>query len=280
MSVTELIAPPRIKILQKKHWDDIEYDVSEMFFKDLGKAFHNMAEAGADEEHISEERLFMEIDGWTVSGGIDVQKITPNDVGVIDYKVTGAYSVMTYKPEWEAQLNSYAALIRHVKGWDIKWLKVCAGVRDWNKHDAKNRAHEGYPQAQLWMVDVLLWSPKDQLKFLSDRIALLREARRADEWDDPLPACTYEERWMNDEKWQVLKDGNKKALRSLKSEGEANQWLSEYWARGKNENYRGKVRVSHKIGLPIRCVDDYCKVSKWCEIHQQWLKANTIEGPK
>ena len=48
---------------------------------------------GADDNHIVEERLFLDIDDWTISGAI-VQKIEDdNSITVMDYKFTSVWAV-------------------------------------------------------------------------------------------------------------------------------------------------------------------------------------------
>ena len=73
-SVTTLIDSPQIKILSRKHQDDISYDVSERLWSVLGTAVHNMFEDHASGDYLSEERLFTEVIGWKVSGDIYIQK--------------------------------------------------------------------------------------------------------------------------------------------------------------------------------------------------------------
>ena len=44
-SATDLIRPPRITILSRRYWDEIEEDVSERIWALLGKAVHAILEA-------------------------------------------------------------------------------------------------------------------------------------------------------------------------------------------------------------------------------------------
>ena len=65
-SVTTLIDSPQVKILSRKHKDDISIDVSERLWSVLGTAVHNMFEDYADGEYLSEERLYTEVKGWKI----------------------------------------------------------------------------------------------------------------------------------------------------------------------------------------------------------------------
>ena len=95
-TVTQLIDAPQVRVLQMRHDSDMESDVSELIFSTLGTAMHHMFEEVAEkkgEEIVSEERLFVEQQGWKVSGAIDLQQIESDGVIVSDYKMTSAWSV-------------------------------------------------------------------------------------------------------------------------------------------------------------------------------------------
>ncbi len=44
ISTTRLIAPPRIRVLQKRNWDLITEDVSDRIFSLLGQSVHHVIE--------------------------------------------------------------------------------------------------------------------------------------------------------------------------------------------------------------------------------------------
>ena len=100
-SVTEIISPPRIQRLRKKHYAKMETDISSMLWQMMGTALHNVAENSEVKDYVNEQRLIHTIEGVTLSGAIDVQVIDGNDVTIIDYKFCSVYSVMDVKPEWE-----------------------------------------------------------------------------------------------------------------------------------------------------------------------------------
>ena len=106
-SVTEIMSPPKIKRLREQYNDNIESDVADMLWSMLGSALHVVMERGETPGFLSEERLFTEINGVTISGAIDLQQETDRGVIIIDYKFTSAWAVMQDKVEWEQQLNVY-----------------------------------------------------------------------------------------------------------------------------------------------------------------------------
>ena len=99
MSITSLLGSPRIHALKEKHHADIEEDVMDRLWSVFGTTVHNMLEEGSAglDDYIAEERIFTEIDGWKISGGIDVQHMKDGSVGIRDWKVTSAYAVMNAK---------------------------------------------------------------------------------------------------------------------------------------------------------------------------------------
>ena len=73
MSVTGLLTSPRIVQLREKYDHLIEQDVTELIPSLWGTAMHYILEQGKVPGHIVEERIFAELDGWSVSGAIDLQ---------------------------------------------------------------------------------------------------------------------------------------------------------------------------------------------------------------
>ncbi|NBS70950.1 hypothetical protein EBT31_18895, partial [bacterium] len=173
-SVTQLIDSPRVRILRQEHWDDLEEDVSEKMWAVMGTAAHKMFEDTADEKHISEERLYMDIDGWVISGAIDVQRIEDDGITIMDYKTTSVWSVILGKSQWEYQLNCYAALVRWNQRGKVKGLKVIAILRDWRAKDAEEKPD--YPRAPIVEVDIPMWTEEQQDAYLKERVALHQKA--------------------------------------------------------------------------------------------------------
>ena len=252
ISVTQLIDAPRIKILKEKHADDMVQDVSESLWSMVGRAMHLVAEGGADDEHLAEERLFAKVLGWDLSGGIDLQKIG-EVVKIMDYKFTSVWAALQNKPEWERQLNTYSWLARVNKGWATNGLEICALLRDWNRRDAQRG--NGYPPAPIMTVPVKLWSFEEQQAYVEERIKLHQEAWRAEEWGDTLPLCSAEERWAKPDKWALKKQDAKRAT-ALFEDPEAAK--AELLKRG------GGYYLEKRNGEQTRCLA-FCQAMQWCE---------------
>lgn len=251
MSVTQLISAPQIVALRAKHAADMEEDVSERFWALMGTNIHHLLQDGADVEHLTEERLFAEANGWLVSGAIDVQKLTATGVKLVDWKFVSSYALKETRPEWEEQLNCYAWLVRKAKGMTVEGLEVCAIIRDWRRAIAQR--DPAYPQAVIAMVSVPLWSDERQDAFVAERVHLHRDAVRSDLWGEGLPECTPEDRWLRETTYALMKKGNKRATKVFTDKAEALLALAPGFT------------IDIRQGEAVRCEENYCGVSAWCE---------------
>jgi hypothetical protein len=259
LSVTEIISSPRIVQLKRRHWDDLEEDVSDKLFAMLGTAMHNMLEHGKADNHIIEQRLHANVEGWDISGAIDLQIVEPDGVIVQDYKTTGSWAVMNPKIDWEQQLNIYAYLVERVKSTPVKAVQITAIIRDHNKRDAKNK--EGYPKAPFKVIDIPLWTYEQRENFIKERIRLHSDAHFAAETNDTLPLCTPEEMWEKATSYAVRKVGNKRATAVCETQDQAEAKVEEL-----GKGYEIEVRPGERT----RCAE-YCQVRDFCS---QWKEYN------
>ena len=261
-SVTELLSPPRVRRLQERHDAALTKDVSDMLWALLGSALHVVAERASAEDHVTEERIVAEIDGVKVSGGIDLQEMTPEGVIITDYKFTSAYSVMNEKKEWEEQLNLYKWLVESVKRIPVKGLRICALIRDFSRHVRR----EDYPDALILRVDIPMWDSVTAEAFVRSRLQLHTEAKFADAMEEPLPPCSAEERWFSETTYAVKKEGRKTAVRVFKTIEEAQELAA------KEKGY-----VETRAGEPRRCTGNFCGVAEFCEQYQSEVSLRLAE---
>jgi len=261
ISVTELISSPRIVQLRKMHAEEIEQDVSDMVWSIFGTAIHGVLEHGRDKNHLVEERLHTEVDGWSISGAIDLQIVNEDGtITVNDYKTVGAWSVMNEKIDWELQLNIYAWLVRKVKEANVSGLEIVAIIRDWSRRDAAIKA--SYPDAPVKVIPIRLWSYEEQQDFVEGRVSMHSNALFDMETGDELPHCTPSEMWEKQTTYAVKKIGGVKARNVFNTDEEARAKLAEY-----GKEYEIEVRPGERT----RC-ESFCSVSKWCNQHQEYLK--------
>ena len=267
ISATEIINSPRIVQLKKKYWDEIEQDASEMVWSLFGSAVHNILEHGKGDNHVVEERLHLEFEGWRISGAIDLQEVEPNGtITISDYKVTGAWAVMNEKDDWHRQLNIYAWMVEKVKKVPVGKLQIIAIIRDWSARDAQTK--ENYPNSPVATIDIPLWSFEEREKFMTKRIYEHGTALFEMETDGDLPDCTAEEMWEKKTSYALKKDGNVRAKSVHETQEAAEEALVKALGTAKkNEGFSIEIRQGERT----RC-KGYCQVASFCNQYQNYLK--------
>jgi hypothetical protein len=260
MSATELLSPPRMVQLRIKHADEIEMDASDMVWSLVGTAMHGVLEHGKGDDHIVEQRLHTEIDGWTVSGAVDLQTVKDDSITISDYKTTGVWAVMNEKKEWEQQLNIYAWLIERVKKSPVDAIEIVAFIRDWKRRDAETK--KDYPDAPVKVIPIELWPYQEREDFVQARIHLHAEAMFQAQTGGDLPLCTESECWEKPTVYAVKKLGGVRANRVFYKRADAEAYLAEV-----GDKYEVEVREGERT----RC-ENYCNVAQFCSQYQDYLK--------
>lgn len=241
-SVTELIGPPRARVLLSRY--DVEIDVSDRLLAMLGKAMHMLLEGHG---HMTEQTRENTIGGTSVSGTLD--EIT-EDGAIIDYKQTSVWAwIYGGRVEWEQQLNCYAWLDRPRAGGNPTALRVCMIFRDW--HKSKSNGPD-YPGHFCKTIDVPIWPDAVAEDFIRTRIAAHRAAEIA------LPDCTPEERWNRTGGYAVMRRGRKSALPGgiHPTEAEARTFAEKLG--------EGGLYLEHRPGKDVRCLG-YCDARSVCD---------------
>lgn len=263
-SVTELLDSPRVRVLQRQHWDEIVQDVTDNFYSVLGRAVHKMLETGADAAgETPEERLFLTvttIDGLevTVSGSMDLQHTRDGIVDIYDYKVTSVLSATSDKSSWEQQLNIYAYLVERVKGAQVSSLTIVAFLRDWRRSSAERDA--AYPQSPIITVSIPKWSSAKAARFLQDRVQAHIDASSAMQKGELPELCNEEERWEGSTVYPVIKPGGRRALKVFDDASDA-----EAFAKANSKLPGEPLIVERRGGEPRRCLGNWCKVAAFCD---------------
>jgi hypothetical protein len=256
LSVTQLINSPKIVALSNKFQDELEEDVADRVWSLFGSAVHKVLEHGQDDNHVVEERIHTDLDGWNISGAIDLQiKNDDGSISIRDYKTVSVWSVMNEKIEWEQQLNIYAFLIERVKKVSVRDLGIVAIIRDWNRRDAANR--EGYPEAPIKELPIKLWPYEQRESFVLHRVAQHSACEFAMEAGEALPKCTPEDMWEKPTLYAVRKKGNVRAKSLHQTEAEAKVAVETL-----GRDYEVEVRPGERT----RCAN-FCPVNAYC---QQW----------
>lgn len=257
ISITTLIDAPRVNILKQQRTDDIEADVSDMIWPLFGTAVHHMLESAAPAGNVTmEERLFVNINNWVVSGQIDHQEEHGGMVYISDYKVTSVWSVIYGKEDWVRQLNCYAHMVRLAKGRDVGGVRIIAILRDWQRREAQFKPD--YPQSPVAVVEIPLWDAAKAQAYMEERVHLHQDAQMIWDTREAVVECSDEERWTKPDTWAVMKAGAKRATKVFDNEADAKAHADSL-GRG-----YGMVK---RPGGRTRC-EQYCSVSEFCT---QWI---------
>lgn len=244
ISVTSLIAPPQMRFLKIRHNDRLEEDAADRIWSLIGQAVHAILER-IDDGSIKEERLYMNVSGWSVSGQFDRYL----NGSLIDYKITSVWAVKQgAKREWEEQLNLLAVLCR-ANGYVVNSLGITAILRDWRKNEAKQ--YPDYPQSQVQTIAIPVWPERKAEQFMVERVELHQRAANGEHFP-----CSNEERWYRGEKWAAMKKKRKSAVRLFDDKESAEKFVKS----GKADE------VVYRPGVYARC-EQYCSVSSFCNQH-------------
>lgn len=248
VTVTRLVMPPKVAVLQEIHREKIVEDVADGFFRMLGKCVHKLLEE-KDSEAIVERRFYSSerLQGLILSGQID--RYDPKTRTIQDYKFTTCYSAQNgAKSEWIGQLNLLALLARE-NGFPVESLELILLLRDHTKTQVEKSPN--YPPAPVVRMPVELFSEEKAEWYLNSRLQAYISAKSR------LPECSPEERWVRPDIFAALKPGGKRAVRLFDSEAEALVFA---------ENSGGGLYVQKRPGSSIRC-EVYCPASQFCD---QW----------
>lgn len=271
-TATQLQRPVRISVLLKRHWQDVEEDVSDRLWSLAGQTGHLIFERVGlkyPERYIVEKRCYCDCDGYTIGAKLDCYDI--EEATIWDYKETSVFKFLLGDTrDWEAQLNinrlAFLSTVVHatkrpnvetdfgtmeMQGVElsrlpVNALKILVKLKDWKAREARRKPT--YPQAPIHIVELPIWSEKEVRNYVGKRIAAFEAGQ-----DNP-PVCTPEERWERGAKFAVMKVGRKRAVKLFEDEQSA-QALVET---------DGKYYLEARVPEPARCLY-YCPVAQFCD---------------
>lgn len=263
-SVTSLLKGACQVILERRHLDDVEQDVSEMIWLIFGTAVHSVLEKAQETDNqLKENKVVIDvIDGYKLSGIFDLYD---DETGTVtDYKTGSVWKVKF--DEWEdyrKQTLLYCYMLQRI-GFNATRGEIVHVMKDWSKTEAKR--DKNYPQTPVFRK-LFEFSKKDFEyieQFVIDRFKELQECEKLK--DSELPYCTEEERWHKEDKWAVMKKGVKRAVRVLESEQEAQEFITM-------KGLDNKHYIEFREGSDTKC-QDYCPVSAYCPFYQKKYGGN------
>lgn len=251
-SVTTLLSPTRQILLGRRHFNEIEFDVSDMVWLILGTAVHKILEShdktGYAEMYMSKNI----IDDYILTGKMDLYNEV--DFSIEDYKTASVWKVINKDFEdWRKQGLMYA----YLSGKYVDKLRFHAILKDWTANEKRKRGEE-YPEHSIWTWEYKV-TTQDMIEIEQFIKSKFEDLIRSEQYSDGmLPPCSQEERWNAGSKFVVMKKGQVRAVRVLDTEQEANDYL---------KNKGGDYIVERK-GEDRKC-RDYCDVNKFCSYWQE-----------
>ncbi len=253
--VTSLLNGIRETILERRHHDKIEKDVSDMIWLLFGTAVHNVLEGHQEgDQEIKEARLRVPIGDYILSGQFDLYNAETKTI--TDYKTCSVWKVIysDYK-DWRKQLLIYAYMLQSI-GFPVEKAEIIAFMKDHSKSQAKIKAD--YPKHPVKKI-TFTFTEKDFAEiesWLHQRFEQISIAEKLP--DDELPLCTPEERFNSGDKFAVMKKGRKTALRVLDSMEDAENWMAT----------NGGDFIEVRKGEDKKC-QDYCSACEFCNYYKE-----------
>lgn len=256
--VTSLLKGIRETILERRHFNEIEQDVSDMIWLLFGTAVHGILEHQAEgDNELKEERIKVTIGDYLLSGQFDLYNDETKTI--TDYKTCSVWKVIfgDYS-DWRKQTLIYAYMIRRFGFWADN-AEIIAIMKDHSKRDAKIKPD--YPQFPVKKIS-FKFTEQDFTEieeWLKSRFAEIAEAEKLP--DDELPLCTPEERFNSGDKFAVMKNGRKTAMRVLDSMEEAELWMAD----------NGGDSIEIRKGEDKKC-KEYCSACEFCNYYREQVK--------
>ena len=263
-SATRLMKPVRMVILEDRHQAELVMDISEEIAKRYGTALHESFEKVPIPDSRQEERKFADISGQRISGKPDlIIKNKDGTESIWDIKSTSVWTFIYGKRDAEHKLQvSIYRLLEILNGSDISEQGYIIYLfTDWSKSRA--RQNSDYPNTRVVVKEMELHSTEETTKYIESRLAEFQ--LHADSPEPELPYCTREELWQEDDKWAVMKEGRKSAVKLHDTEEAALDHLNEL---------DGPFSIVHRPGKVNRC--DYCLVTPFCSQYKELKKAGLI----
>lgn len=248
ISATTLLKGAKQIVLERRHWDELEDDVSNRCWALFGTAVHKLLEE-QNPDAFTEERFSVEVGDKVVTGQVDLYDMKKSEI--TDYKTASVWKVI-YKSfdDWKKQGLVYAWLLKQ-DGLEVDKCRFVAMLRDWSKTEAERNAD--YPKSQVYVYEfpVLDEDLEEIEAFIKNKVAMVSKAETLD--DDQIEPCSAEERWEKPTTYAVMKEGRKTAVRVFDTKEEADKLAST----------DTKLSVVERKGQSVRC-KDYCLCSKFC----------------
>ena len=244
-------------ILSDRHFDEITVDAADSVWAVWGTAVHALLESQPD-NNFHEESFKVPVSNSFVTGQVDSYDM---ENGVInDWKTASVWKVQfnDFK-DWRAQGLTYAWLLQQ-SGLEVKKCRFVALLKDHSK--TKSKTDSSYPQSPVFIYefDVTAADLEETAARILAKVQEIESAYKLD--DDAIEPCSAEERWADGEKWAVMKNGRKTAVKVFDNQLDADAMAGELG----NSHY-----VEHRPAISRKC-GDYCKCKEFCNFYKAMNK--------
>ena len=256
-SATTLNKGAKEIILSDRHFDEITVDAADSVWAVWGTAVHALLESQPD-NNFHEESFKVPVSNSFVTGQVDSYDM---ENGVInDWKTASVWKVQfnDFK-DWRAQGLTYAWLLQQ-SGLEVKKCRFVALLKDHSKTKAKTDS--SYPQSPVFIYefDVTAADLEETAARILAKVQEIESAYKLD--DDAIEPCSAEERWADGEKWAVMKNGRKSAVKVFDNQLDADAMAGEMG----NAYY-----VEHRPAISRKC-GDYCNCKDFCNFYKAMNK--------
>lgn len=288
IGVTDLIDPPRIRELKRRHWDDPDFtiNVTHNVAALLGSGFHDRVQKGLEKLKIVPPLQVQTAEGlinFDPTKLLIEQKLEMPYAHLANVMLVGRFDVWYdgYLPDWKtgkaftlvkdpnatgyvAQPNIYAYMLKKLRDLDTHRVSTVFALKNFEWR--KSLQQEDYPETETLEVPQPLWELDETAAFIQQRLALHRLHQFLPE--EEFAECTEDERWESPTQHAVFtkkkgsQDFKKVASRVLGSFMDAVDWVN---SKGLSVD---DVRFDKRPGEPIRCQPMFCDAFQVCPLGQ------------
>lgn len=256
-SATTLNKGTKEIILQERHWDEFTVDAADSVWAVWGTAVHALMESQPD-NNFHEEKFKVPVCNSFVTGQVDSYDM--EHATIFDWKTASVWKVQFADfGDWYKQGMTYAWLLKQ-SGLDVRHCVFVALLKDHSKSKAAKDAN--YPQSPVFKYEFDVTD--EELQQTEARIiAKVAEIENAYKLgDDDIEPCSAEERWADNEKWAVMKNGRKTAIKLFDNSADADAMAGEMG----NSYY-----VEHRPAISRKC-GEYCACKEFCNFYKSMKK--------
>jgi hypothetical protein len=256
-SATTLNKGAKEIVLGDRHFDEITVDAADSVWAVWGKAVHALLESQPD-NNFHEESFKVPVCNSFVTGKVDSYDM--EHATIYDWKTASVWKVQFADfSDWYRQGMTYAWLLKQ-SGLEVRHCRFIVLLKDHSKKKAKYDS--SYPQSPVFVYefDVTDEELAQTEERIIDKVREIESVYKLD--DDNIEPCSAEERWADGEKWAVMKNGRKSAVKVFDNQLDADAMAGEMG----NSHY-----VEHRPAISRKC-GEYCLCKDFCNFYKNMRK--------